>query len=154
MWFARQIGRSVTSLPALVRALFRLLDECLSPPAGPARGERPAYPYPAPAAEPRIWAIGAMSYTSIVCTAIEYQTLEQLLEPAMRSLNDESARKLAALRLDAKTQARIDALAERCNEGALSPEERAEYEAYVRAIDLIGILQAGARATLTAPAPS
>jgi hypothetical protein len=89
-----------------------------------------------------------------VSTGIEYQTLERLLEPVTRSLTAESARKLVALRVDSKTQARIDRLAERCNQGTLTPEERAEYEAYVRAIDLIAILQANARAALAGLQPA
>jgi hypothetical protein len=47
-----------------------------------------------------------------------------------------------------------DWLAERCNEGTLTPEERAEHEAYIRAIDLIGILQANVRAALAGTGPS
>jgi hypothetical protein len=45
-------------------------------------------------------------------------------------------------------QAKIDALAHKCNEGELSPDERIEYERYVQAIHLIGVLQAQARAVL------
>lgn len=47
-----------------------------------------------------------------------------------------------ALRADERTQARVDELAEKCNEGHLTPEERNEYEVYVQASTLIGILQA------------
>jgi hypothetical protein len=39
-------------------------------------------------------------------------------------------------------------LAEKCNEGELTPPERREYEGYVRAIDFISILQAKARKAL------
>ena len=39
-------------------------------------------------------------------------------------------------------------MADKCNEGQLSPEERAEYEALVRAIDFITILQSKARRRL------
>ena len=44
--------------------------------------------------------------------------------------------------------ARITQLAAKANEGELSPEERAEYEDYVEAVDLIGILKAKAGALL------
>ena len=50
-----------------------------------------------------------------------------------------------ASRADARTQARVDELAEKCTDGQLTPEERNEYEAYVQASTLIGILQAKAR---------
>jgi len=63
-------------------------------------------------------------------------------------LTPDVARNLVKLRLDAKTQARIDRLAQRCNEGKLTPKERAQYAAYVSAIDFVAILQAKARALL------
>jgi hypothetical protein len=74
--------------------------------------------------------------------------LEHLLEPVTRSLNVEAARKLVRLKADAKTQARVDELARKCNEGELTPSERAEYERYVTAGTLIAILQAKARLLL------
>ena len=42
----------------------------------------------------------------------------------------------------------MDELAEKSTEGKLSPEERAEYEAYIDAIDVISLLQAKARDVL------
>jgi hypothetical protein len=39
-------------------------------------------------------------------------------------------------------------LAEKCDQGRLTPEERDDYEAYVQASTLIGILQAKARRAL------
>ena len=60
----------------------------------------------------------------------------------------EFAKGLVALRATPEVQDRIDELADRCNEGTLTPEEQAEYEAYVDAIDVIGILQAKAREAL------
>lgn len=74
--------------------------------------------------------------------------LERLLEPVSQSLNVEAARKLIRLKADAKTQARIDELARKCNEGELSALERSEYERYVTAGTLIAILQAKARLLL------
>jgi hypothetical protein len=52
--------------------------------------------------------------------------LKRLLEPVSRSLNLEAARKLVRLKADARTQARVDELARKCNEGELTPAERAE----------------------------
>jgi hypothetical protein len=71
-----------------------------------------------------------------------------MLEPVSRSLNMEAARKLVRLKADALTQARVDELARKCNEGELTSEERAEYERYVTAGNLIAILQAKARLLL------
>jgi hypothetical protein len=74
--------------------------------------------------------------------------LDRLLEPVGRSITPDLARELVALRADPALQDHIDELAERCNEGTLSPEERAEYERLVGAIHLIGILQRKARRVL------
>lgn len=74
--------------------------------------------------------------------------LDRLLTPVSRSLTPETARALVGLRVDAETQAKLDELADKCTEGRLSAEERAEYAAYVSAIDLISILQSKARALL------
>ena len=74
--------------------------------------------------------------------------LERLLEPVSRSLNVEAARKLIRIKADAETQTRVDELARKCNEGELTPRERAEYERYVTVGNLIAILQAKARLLL------
>jgi hypothetical protein len=74
--------------------------------------------------------------------------LEQMLEPVSRCFNLDAARSLLALRIDEQTQAHVEELAGKCNEGRLTPEERGEYEAYVQASTLIGILQAKARRVL------
>ncbi|PYR98496.1 MAG: hypothetical protein DMG15_21620 [Acidobacteria bacterium] len=74
--------------------------------------------------------------------------LERLLDPVSRSLNIEAARKLVQLKADAQTQARVDELARKCNEGELTSAERSEYEAFVTAGNLIAILQAKARLIL------
>jgi hypothetical protein len=61
-----------------------------------------------------------------------YTTLDRLVEPVVRTFTPEVARALVRLRADPEAQARIDELAEKCNEGRLSPEEREEYETSVR----------------------
>jgi hypothetical protein len=77
------------------------------------------------------------------------RVLDRLLEPVGRSLSARAARQLVNLRADEETQARVHELAEKCNEGTLSPDERAEYEAYVMAANVVAILQAKARARLS-----
>lgn len=91
-------------------------------------------------AENRI--IAAMSRRS------QTAVLERLLAPISRGLNAEAARKLVSLKADAKTQARIDELASKCNEGELTVSERSEYEQYVTAGNLIAILKAKAQLLL------
>ncbi len=74
--------------------------------------------------------------------------LSLLLEPLGQMMPLQFARELAAMRATPEVQARIDELAEKCTEGELTPEERAEYDAYVDAIDVISILQAKARSVV------
>ncbi len=47
-----------------------------------------------------------------------------------------------------EVQARIDFLAERANEGVLTDDEQAEYEAFVDAADFISIFQLKAKQQL------
>lgn len=74
--------------------------------------------------------------------------LDCLLAPVTQCFTPEVAERLVALHADAETQARIEELAGKANEGELSPEELSEYEDYVEAVDLIAILQVRARAVL------
>ena len=74
--------------------------------------------------------------------------LSRLLEPVSESLNVEAARKLVRLKADAKTQARVDVLARKCNEGELTPAEYAEYERLVTVGNVVAILRAKARLLL------
>ena len=67
--------------------------------------------------------------------------LDRMLDPLSRCLDAESAKRVAELSIDPVVQARVDVLAERANEGLLTPEERAEYEAYINVDDFISILK-------------
>ena len=64
-----------------------------------------------------------------------------MLDPLSRCLDAASAKRVLDLSVDPVVQARVDVLAERANEGLLTPEERAEYEAYINADDFISILK-------------
>ena len=79
---------------------------------------------------------------------LEAPFLDRLFDPFDQMLTPEVARKLVKWRFDSATQVQINKLARKCNEGKLTSAERDEYEAYVDAIDFIGILQAKARAYL------
>lgn len=81
----------------------------------------------------------------------EPDALDRLFASFSACLTPAAARRIAAFRADAPTQARVAELAEKCNEGELTANERREYEAYVQAIDFISILQAKARAALKKP---
>ncbi len=73
--------------------------------------------------------------------------LDRLLEPLGDAMPIDYARKLVELRASPADQARIDELADKCNEGLLTAEEREEYEGYVQAIQVITVLQLKARAS-------
>ena len=75
----------------------------------------------------------------------EQPLVDRLLEPLSRCIRGEGERELLNLRADTELQARIDALADKCDEGLLTPEERTEYETYVRFGNFVAILQAKAR---------
>jgi hypothetical protein len=74
--------------------------------------------------------------------------LDGLLEPLSRCLDAESARRIVDFQIDPPLQERIDALAERANEGSLSESERSEYEALINAADFVSILKLKARQRL------
>jgi hypothetical protein len=66
------------------------------------------------------------------------EVLDQMLEPVSRSFGPETARALTELRIGKRMRVRAEKLAEKCNEGKLTPTERAEYEAYVEASTVLG----------------
>jgi hypothetical protein len=70
---------------------------------------------------------------------------DRATEPLVRVFSADQARQIAEYRADERLQSRIEALAAKCNEGDLTPEERAEYAAYVQANKFVAILQAQAR---------
>jgi hypothetical protein len=77
-------------------------------------------------------------------------TLDRLVEPVVRTFTPEVARALVRLRADPELQARMDELAEKCNEGQMTPEEREEHDTSVRFANYLAILQARARRLLRA----
>jgi hypothetical protein len=74
--------------------------------------------------------------------------LERMVDPISRVLTPESARQILKVQADDETQQRIDDLADKCNEGKLSAEERAEYQSYVTWFNILTLLQAKARTFL------
>jgi hypothetical protein len=74
--------------------------------------------------------------------------LDRLVAPLGECLTPESARRLLALKADPILQARVDYLAERCNEGLLTPDEQAEYRNYVSYGTFVAILKSKARQLL------
>jgi hypothetical protein len=81
-------------------------------------------------------------------------SLAKILDPVAACFTPEVAQRIVALRVDPEVQARITLLAEKCNEGTLAPEEMAEYEAYIHAMDVVAVLQKQAGALLQQVQPS
>ena len=77
--------------------------------------------------------------------------LAKLLDPVAECFTLEVAKRVAELDADPDVQRRIDDLAEKCNQGTITPEETAEYDAYIRAMDVLAVLQKKARALLAPP---
>ncbi len=75
--------------------------------------------------------------------------LDRLLDPLTDTLTPESATALLALRVDAELETRIDELRRNANEGSLTPAEDAEYKDFIEAVDVVSILQAKARRSLS-----
>jgi len=70
------------------------------------------------------------------------------VDPVFDLLTPEQAEKIAEYHADEALQRRIEWLAGRANEGALSDEESAEYQGYARANQFLSVLCAGVRRKL------
>ena len=79
---------------------------------------------------------------------IRANVLDRFLGPFGAFLTPEVAQRFVDFHIDEQTQARIDELADKCNEGQLTPAEREEYDTYISVIDFITVLQAKARTVL------
>jgi hypothetical protein len=75
-------------------------------------------------------------------------SLDRFLAPLADCLSPDVAAKVVNFRADDATQARIDYLADRANEGMLTDEEREEYDVSLHAIDVVTVLQAKALSQL------
>ena len=74
--------------------------------------------------------------------------LDELVEPLGRCLTPDVARQVIQLHSSPELDAQIQELGRKCNEGQLTPEERADYETITRYVKFISILQSKARALL------
>jgi hypothetical protein len=88
-----------------------------------------------------------------VSRSIDHTTvgLAKILDPVAQCFTPEVAKRVAELRVDPAIQARIEELAEKCNDGTMTPEEMAEYDAYIQAMDVVAVLQKKARTLIIQP---
>ena len=77
--------------------------------------------------------------------------LAKILDPVAQCFTPEVAKRVAELRVDPDVEARIEELAEKCNEGTITSEEMAEYDAYIQAMDVVAVLQKKARTLIAQP---
>jgi len=87
-------------------------------------------------------------------TEHEATLLDGLLDPFGECLTPEVAQKLVDLQASPAVIARVEELAEKCTEGVLTSDERAEYESYVHVNDVMTMLKARARKFLQSTVPS
>jgi hypothetical protein len=66
--------------------------------------------------------------------------LDRVLGAVGECLDRENAEALLRLSADAEMQGRIEALADKCTDGSLSPEEREEYETLINVGNFVSIL--------------
>jgi uncharacterized protein YnzC (UPF0291/DUF896 family) len=83
-------------------------------------------------------------------TSSSSAVLDQVIDPVGQCFTPEVAKRIAALRATPAVQNRLDELADKSNEGTLTAAERDDYEALVRAINFVGVLQAKARRVVAA----
>ena len=77
-------------------------------------------------------------------------SLDAMMSPVTNCLDANSLRALAELRASPEATERVAWLAGRANEGALTADERAEYESCVMFANFLGVLQSKARRKLNA----
>ncbi|HEX3871579.1 MAG TPA: hypothetical protein VHV77_14145 [Pirellulales bacterium] len=71
--------------------------------------------------------------------------LDLILEPMAKTFTVDFACKLVELRAPRELQQRVDELADKANEGTLTPAEQAEYKAFIDSSTILGVVQAKAR---------
>jgi hypothetical protein len=81
-------------------------------------------------------------------TVTEPLAFEMMMRPLSRSLSRELAEALINLQADGATQAHYDELADKRNQGHLTPAELEELEVLVRANTMLGLLKAEAMTVL------
>jgi hypothetical protein len=89
---------------------------------------------------------------TIDSTTYEGTLLDNLLEPFEECLTPEFERKLVNLQAGPAVLARVEELADKCNEGTLTADERAEYESYVHVNHVLTMLKVRARKVLQSAA--
>lgn len=80
-------------------------------------------------------------------TVLDADSFQKFLTHFTDTLTPDLAAQFSNMSSDAKFQARLDVLGAKANEGCLSDEERAEYDTYIEAMDVVAIMRARAAAS-------
>lgn len=83
-----------------------------------------------------------------MATGFDFSAFDRATDPLFRLLTSDQTRAIAAYCGDEKVAQRIEELASKYNQGQLTDDERAEYEAYASANQFIALMQAKARRRL------
>lgn len=83
-----------------------------------------------------------------MATGFDFSAFDRATDPLFNLLTPEQTRAIAAFHGDEKVKQRADELAAKCDGGHLTDDERAEYEAYASANQIIAWMQAMARRRL------
>jgi hypothetical protein len=84
-----------------------------------------------------------------MATSPETTAFDRGVNPVLKIVLPERAQTVVNFRPDPALEDRIDELAHKSTEGALSPDEQAEYAGYVRANKFIGVLKRQAQRLLS-----
>ncbi len=74
---------------------------------------------------------------------------DRIIDSAGGAMTLDSAKAILAMTIPPADRDRYAALSERAQRGELTPDERADLEAYVETADLLGLLQSKARTRLS-----
>ena len=87
-------------------------------------------------------------YDVAMAIKLDIPELDLLVDPLSRCLDLKSARRIVGLKANARFQAAVNKLAEKCNQGQLTPSEEAQYEAYALFGTFVAVLKSKARRML------
>jgi hypothetical protein len=98
--------------------------------------------------EPPLEGHDVFRYNIDMSTSATASVLDRILDPFVECLTPEVALRVVNLRADVEMQTRLEELADKANEGQLSPDDQAEYDRFREAFHFATILQAKARTFL------
>ena len=89
-----------------------------------------------------------------MASVTEADIFSRVIDPSNPTLSREAAEALLQLGYAESDHARMAELAQKSNEGTLSPEERRELESYVFVGDVLALLKSKARLSLQKRSPA